>query len=51
MTNLPRMYDFSKFGLKLNKADADTLKKYIQTDLKMTCSQLANVAIVTDIAR
>ena len=33
--NLPRMYDFSKFFFKLDKADADVLKKYIQTDLKI----------------
>ena len=32
--NLSRMYDFSKFCFKLDKADADILKKYIQTDLK-----------------
>ena len=32
--NLPRMYDFSKFCFKFDKADADTLKKYIQTDFK-----------------
>ena len=32
--NLPRMYNFSKFCLKVDKADADILKKYIQTDLK-----------------
>ena len=28
------MYNFSKFYLKVDKADADILKKYIQTDLK-----------------
>ena len=33
-TNLLRMYDFSKFYSKPDKADADILKKYIQTDLK-----------------
>ena len=32
--NLPRMYDFSKFCFKLDKAGADILKKYMQTDLK-----------------
>ena len=32
--NLPRMYDFSKFCFKLDKANADMLKKYIQTDLE-----------------
>ena len=32
--NLPRMSDFSKFRFKLLKADADILKKYIQTDFK-----------------
>ena len=32
--NLPRMFDFSKFCFKLDKADADTLNKYIQTDFK-----------------
>ena len=34
LTNLPRMYNFSKFCLKVDKAVADILKKYIQTDLK-----------------
>ena len=29
--DLPRMYDFSKFRFKLDKAHADILKKYIQT--------------------
>ena len=33
-TNLLRMYDFSKFCSKPDKADADILKKYIQSDLK-----------------
>ena len=33
-TNLQRMYDFSKLCFKLDKAGADILKKYIQTDLK-----------------
>ena len=28
------MYDISKFCFNLVKADADILKKYIQTDLK-----------------
>ena len=32
--NLSRMHDFSKFCFKLDKADADILKKHIQTDLK-----------------
>ena len=32
--NLPRMSGFSKFCFKLQKADADILKKYIQTDFK-----------------
>ena len=33
-TNLLRIYDFSKFCFKLDKADRGILKKYIQTDLK-----------------
>ena len=28
------MYNFSKFFSKFGRADADILKKYIQTDLK-----------------
>ena len=32
--NLPRMYDFSKICFKLDTADADILKKYIETDFK-----------------
>ena len=32
--NLPRMYDFSKFCFKLDKTDADILKKYITNDFK-----------------
>ena len=28
------MYNFSKFFSKVDRADADILKKYIQTDLK-----------------
>ena len=39
------MSDFSKFCFKLQKTDADILKKYIQTDLKNDLAiQLANVA-------
>ena len=45
------MYDFSKFCFKLNKADADILKKYVKTDLKNDLVQLANVAIIIDIAK
>ena len=32
--NLPRMSDFSKFCFKLDKKDADILKKYRQIDFK-----------------
>ena len=45
------MYDFSKFCFKLDKADADILKKYIQTDFKNDLVPVANVAIIIDIAR
>ena len=35
-TNLPRarMFNFSKFCLRVDKGDADILKRYMQTDLK-----------------
>ena len=36
------MSDFSKFCFKPQKADADILKKYIQTDFKNDLLQLAN---------
>ena len=32
--NLPRMYDSSKCCFKLDKVDADILKKCMQTDFK-----------------
>ena len=43
------MSDFSKFCFKLQKADADILKKYTQTDFKNDLViQLANVANKTN---
>ena len=46
------MYDFSKFCFKLDKADADILKKCIQSDLKNDLvTARYNVAIIIDIAR
>ena len=49
--NLSRMYDFSKFCFKLDKADAHMLKSRYKLISKMTWSQPANVAIIIDIAR
>ena len=49
---MPRMYDFSKFYFKLDKVDADILKKNAYKLIsKITWSQLASVANIIDIAR
>ena len=45
------MYDFFKFCLKLDKADADIQKKHTLTDFKNDLVTATNVAIIKDIAR
>ena len=49
--DLPRMYDFFKFCLKLDKADTDIQKKYTLTDFKNGLVTATNVAIIKDIAK